>query len=312
MTPVHPSLACHRYAGVRSRSHAIDVPSARLPRASDPARRSRPRRPARSGGRRPLRHGGRGRYRGRQAGRTRAERHGRSRLCRHTTVPDLRLGRPARHGRAPDRAPRGRRRRGHRRPRRPRDVPAPRRRRTLRLRRTAPDLREVVLVGHSYSGIPVGQAAERIGGRLARVIFVDASVPTDGESFVSVRPDGGAAVEASLAENGEFWPLPSAAHYDGEGLTDEQIARLVRGSTPHPGATLTEPAVLAGPLGELPATYVLCVMPGAEPDDAEPDEDVAESLNSKRWQLVRMATGHWPTFSKPRDLAQILLNAAVQ
>ncbi|MFF0677468.1 alpha/beta fold hydrolase [Streptomyces tendae] len=174
------------------------------------------------------------------------------------------------------------------------------------------DLREVVLVGHSYSGIPVGQAAERIGDRLARVIFVDASVPTDGESFVSAWPDGRAAVEASLAENGGFWPLPSAAHYDGEGLTDEQIARLVRGSTPHPGATLTEPAVLAGPLGELPATYVLCVMPGAEPDDAEPDESVAESLNSKRWQLVRMATGHWPMFSKPRDLAQILLNAAVQ
>ncbi|WP_017583394.1 alpha/beta fold hydrolase, partial [Nocardiopsis valliformis] len=28
------------------------------------------------------------------------------------------------------------------------------------------DLRDVVLVGHSYSGIPVGQAAERIGDRL--------------------------------------------------------------------------------------------------------------------------------------------------
>ncbi|WP_031155544.1 alpha/beta fold hydrolase [Streptomyces erythrochromogenes] len=173
-------------------------------------------------------------------------------------------------------------------------------------------LRDVVLVGHSYSGIPVGQAAERIGGRLARVVFVDSSVPTDGKSFVSAWPDGGAAVEASIAENGGFWPLAPAAHYDGEGLTDEQIARLVRGSTPHPGATLTEPAVLAGPLGELPATYILCVMPGAQPDDAEPDEDVAELLNSKRWRLVKMDTGHWPMFSQPRELAQILLNAAVE
>ena len=40
------------------------------------------------------------------------------------------------------------------------------------------DLRDVVLVGHSYSGIPVGQAAERIGDRLARVVFVDSSVPS--------------------------------------------------------------------------------------------------------------------------------------
>ncbi|WP_405812710.1 MULTISPECIES: alpha/beta fold hydrolase [unclassified Streptomyces] len=173
-------------------------------------------------------------------------------------------------------------------------------------------LRDVVLVGHSYSGIPVGQAAERIGDRLARVVFVDSSVPTDGASFVSAWPDGGAAVEASIAENGGFWPLAPAAHFDGEGLTGEQIARLVHGSTPHPGATLTEPAVLSGPLGELPATYILCVMPGTEPDDAEPDDDVAELLNSKRWRLAKMDTGHWPMFSQPRELAQILLNAAVE
>ncbi|MEU3843677.1 alpha/beta hydrolase [Streptomyces sp. NPDC028635] len=174
------------------------------------------------------------------------------------------------------------------------------------------DLRDVVLVGHSYSGIPVGQAAERIGDRLVRVVFVDASVPTDGKSFSSAWPDGGAALEASIAENAGFWPLAPTAHYDGEGLTDEQIARLVRGSTPHPGATLTEPAVLAESLSALPATYILCVMPGAEPDDAEPDANVAELLNSTRWRLVKMDTGHWPMFSQPRELAQILLNAAVE
>ncbi|MFF8413346.1 alpha/beta fold hydrolase [Streptomyces omiyaensis] len=174
------------------------------------------------------------------------------------------------------------------------------------------DLRDVVLVGHSYSGIPVGQAAERIGDRLARVVFVDSSVPADGESFASGRPDGGAALEASIAANGGFWPVAPAAHFDGEGLTDEQIARLVRGSTPHPGATLTEPAALAGPLAGLPATYVLCVMPGTEPDDAGPDEDVAELLNGEHWRLARMDTGHWPMLSQPRELAQILLDAAVE
>ncbi|MFD6360214.1 alpha/beta fold hydrolase [Streptomyces roseolus] len=173
-------------------------------------------------------------------------------------------------------------------------------------------LRDVVLVGHSYSGIPVGQAAERIGDRLSRVVFVDSSVPVDGESFASAWPDGGAAVKASIAENGGFWPLVPAAHYDGEGLTDEQIARLVRGSTPHPGATLTEPAVLAGPLSELPATYVLCLPDGAASDDTEPDEDVAELLNSKHWRLVEMNTGHWPMFSQPRELAQVLIDSAVE
>ena len=34
------------------------------------------------------------------------------------------------------------------------------------------DLYDVVLVGHSYSGIPVGQAAGQIGDRLRRVVYV--------------------------------------------------------------------------------------------------------------------------------------------
>lgn len=111
---------------------------------------------------------------------------------------------------------------------------------------------------------------------------------------------------------GGFWPLAPASHYDGEGLTDEQIARLVRGSTPHPGATLTEPAVLARPLSELPATYILCVPAGTEPENAEPDKDVAVLLDSKHWRLIKMDTGHWPMFSQPRELARILLDDAVE
>src|SRR4051794_26302421 len=43
------------------------------------------------------------------------------------------------------------------------------------------DLRDVAVVGHSYPGIPVGQAAERIGDRLRRAVFVDSNVPADGE-----------------------------------------------------------------------------------------------------------------------------------
>lgn len=166
-------------------------------------------------------------------------------------------------------------------------------------------LRDVVLVGHSYSGIPVGQAAERIGERLNRVVFVDANVPADGESFVSGWPDGRAGVEAAIAANGGSWPPLEAADCAGQGLTEEQTARLLAGVTPHPGATLTEPAVLARPLGELPATYVKCLL-----DGAEPNPDVAELLATGRdWRLTTLDTGHWPMFSAPSDLARVLLEA---
>ncbi|MFG2983676.1 alpha/beta fold hydrolase [Streptomyces sp. NPDC048258] len=166
-------------------------------------------------------------------------------------------------------------------------------------------LRDVVLVGHSYAGIPVGQAAERIGDRLARVVFVDSNVAADGESFLDGWPDGRAMVEGSISENDGFWAPRPASDYAGQDLDAEQVARIVTGSTPHPGATLTEPAVLARPLGELPATYVKCLLDGPEPSPA-----VAELLTGERWRLVEMDTGHWPMFSRPRELARILLTEA--
>ncbi|MET8121964.1 alpha/beta hydrolase [Micromonospora sp. NPDC005189] len=167
------------------------------------------------------------------------------------------------------------------------------------------DLRDVVLVGHSYAGIPVGQAAERIGDRLTRVVFVDSEVPVDGGSFASGWWQGPAAFEALIADNGGDWPPLGAADLDGQGLTDAQITRLIEGSTPHPGATLTEPAMLTRPLGELPATYIKCLL-----DGPEPNETVAKLLTSEHWRLITMATGHWPMFSQPTELARLLLAEA--
>ncbi|MEW1551182.1 alpha/beta fold hydrolase [Streptomyces tsukubensis] len=167
------------------------------------------------------------------------------------------------------------------------------------------DLRDVVLVGHSYSGIPVGQAAELIGDRLARVVFVDANVPADGESFVSTWWEGPAKLEAALAGSGGRWAPLTAADCEGQGLTDDQITRFATGSTPHPGASLADPAVLPRPLGELPATYITCLL-----DGPEPNADVVELLKSERWRLVELDTGHWPMFSRPAELARILLDCA--
>lgn len=72
-------------------------------------------------------------------------------------------------------------------------------------------------------------------------------------------------------------------------------------TTPHPGATLTEPAVLAGLLGDLPATYITCLLDGPEPSD-----EVVALLQSEHWRLAEMDTGHWPMFSQPREPARIL------
>jgi pimeloyl-ACP methyl ester carboxylesterase len=163
------------------------------------------------------------------------------------------------------------------------------------------DLHDVVLVGHSYSGIPVGQAAAAIGERLTQVVYVDSNVPAEGRSFTG----GHRAMEAEIVDNGGFWAPLTAADYVGQGLTDEAIGRIVGGSTPHPGRSLTEPATLDRPVSELPSTYIKCLLDGDVPSD-----DVVALLESDQWQLIEMNTGHWPMFSAPEELAQILLTLA--
>ncbi|MEU6589694.1 alpha/beta hydrolase [Streptomyces sp. NPDC046881] len=168
----------------------------------------------------------------------------------------------------------------------------------------ARDVADVVLVGHSYGGVPAAQAAARIGDRLARLVLVDAPVPADGESCVARWADGG-AIRAALRAHGGCWPPPDRACYAGQGLTDTQITRIMDRSTPHPGDTLTEPVALARPLRQIPATYVRCLR-----NPSGPDAEVAELLTGGRWRLVELDTGHWPMFTRPRELAEILVREA--
>ncbi len=50
------------------------------------------------------------------------------------------------------------------------------------------DLTEVVLVGHSYAGLVISSAADQGPDRIARLVYLDAMVPEDGESAADVLP----------------------------------------------------------------------------------------------------------------------------
>jgi pimeloyl-ACP methyl ester carboxylesterase len=165
------------------------------------------------------------------------------------------------------------------------------------------DLRDVILAGHSYSGIPVGQAAGLIGDRLRRVLYVDSNVAVDGQSFVDGWSDEGRAwVLGVLEECDGFWPPLTAEEYSGQDLSDSSIDLIVERSTPHPGGSITDPAHLTRPLSELPSTYLKCLTDGPIPSPV-----VQDLLKSQSWDLAELNTGHWPMFSDPAGLAKLLL-----
>ena len=46
------------------------------------------------------------------------------------------------------------------------------------------DLKDIVLVGHSYGGIIVSGVADQMHDKIASIVFLDAFVPEDGDSLV--------------------------------------------------------------------------------------------------------------------------------
>src|SRR6266567_669014 len=60
------------------------------------------------------------------------------------------------------------------------------------------DLRDVILVGHSYGGMVITGVADRATDRIGRLVYLDAATPRNHESLVdhsgpfieAVRPDG--------------------------------------------------------------------------------------------------------------------------
>src|SRR6202165_3524917 len=48
------------------------------------------------------------------------------------------------------------------------------------------DLHDIILVGHSYGGMVITGVADRVPDRIRRLVYVDAFVPGDGESLMSL------------------------------------------------------------------------------------------------------------------------------
>jgi pimeloyl-ACP methyl ester carboxylesterase len=69
------------------------------------------------------------------------------------------------------------------------------------------DLRDIVLVGHSYGGMVATGVADRARERIAQLIYLDAFVPKDGQSLFDLNESGQAHMR-QLAQAGDGWRVP--------------------------------------------------------------------------------------------------------
>ena len=172
------------------------------------------------------------------------------------------------------------------------------------------ELDRVVLAVHSFAGMIGTAVADRMPGRLAHLVYVDAVVPLPGESSSSTHP---AAVRearlAACAASLDFsYPPPDPSAY---GLAGDDHAWVARRQTPHPGRAYVMPLDFDGTrVASVPRTFVDCTSPPLPTIEASRRRVRDPAFWGAPWRVVELSTGHDPMVSAPADLARVLLECA--
>jgi hypothetical protein len=159
--------------------------------------------------------------------------------------------------------------------------------------------------------------------RLAQVVYLDASVPTDGQNFYDfefiAEEDRMAAIAGDIAAGMEadmpgFLPVsPEIEEWVRGMVTDPAEAEwFIAKLTPHPELTGLQPVRLGNPAAAaLPRAYILCT---ADKDmEADPQMNPyvlhAERVRSDPgWRVLELDDNHVVNLNDPEGTAEALLS----
>jgi pimeloyl-ACP methyl ester carboxylesterase len=157
----------------------------------------------------------------------------------------------------------------------------------------------VVLAVHSGAGVSGYGASDRLPEQIAAMVYVDSGPAT------SALDPGLSVVEVALPT----WEEVEADGDSLEGLTAEQLETFRRRAVPEPGAALREAPVLTDDARlEVPST-VVCTSLSSEQIKAAVEQGHAgfgglAELHDVTY--IDLPTSHWPMWSRPRELAEII------
>ncbi|MGA2495787.1 MAG: alpha/beta fold hydrolase [Roseiarcus sp.] len=168
-------------------------------------------------------------------------------------------------------------------------------------------LEGICLVAHSYAGWPCGAALDRVGDKVASVVWLDAFKPEDGRALIDLVVTSARQTYEDAAANGELgMPLPPRLSTASVNPRDQTF--LTAKLTPQPIATYMQTLHYGGGLERIAKkTYVrLPAFPNPLFDKA-----FAACKADKSWSTAELADcGHYAMFDAPERLAALLLHAA--
>jgi pimeloyl-ACP methyl ester carboxylesterase len=167
------------------------------------------------------------------------------------------------------------------------------------------DLRDIVLVGHSYGGWPISGAIEQAFDRIASVVYLDAFVPEDGQTPLDLASEFArkGALEA-MAKGDVSWPGPPAATFH---VNDKDQAWVNGKLTPQPVGVMLQPIKLSGARERLRKKAYIRAPQYPQPTF---DSYYRAKKADPSWRVFEVPCGHDVMVDRPEELAGILLQVA--
>ncbi len=172
------------------------------------------------------------------------------------------------------------------------------------------DLRDVVLIGHSYAGMVISGVAEILPERLARLVYVDAPVPLNGQSAIDLLPGLPSFVREITLPAGKV-PVILPPSPESFGVSDpEDIVWMKELLTPMPFNCLNQGIRIANPLvAKLDKSYILCTIPYS--DESEIAHITAfRRAKSEGWDCRKIDAPHDMMITHASALSKMLLECA--
>ena len=173
------------------------------------------------------------------------------------------------------------------------------------------ELDDVIIVGHSYSGVVITGVCDRFRERIRHAVYIDAASPANGDSngggrsIEQLRKDFGLAADASVIE-----PSDAVLGLLGIGPGDgDKFDWLKRRLTPHPLRTWVDKLQLVnGGSTGLPRTFVFC-------NNAEATSPIRHYANKLRkdasWSFRELPCGHDAMVILPQQTADTLMSIGI-
>jgi pimeloyl-ACP methyl ester carboxylesterase len=163
----------------------------------------------------------------------------------------------------------------------------------------AEDLKDVMLVGHSYGGMVATGVADRVRQRIAKLIYLDAFAPLDGQSvFDLASPERREAQLEGARTQGEGWRIPVGPMPPDTSEAD--VAWAMPRRQPQPIKTFEQPLRLTSTAAP-PRVYIYCKR--CRPDDGF--RRFYERAKRDAWATFEIDASHNPHITAPEALAEI-------